>query len=527
MHSLTYKGYIYRQLRTAAKLVMYHGTCTGPNNEVLSSILKEGLKPDPKEKAYKSPYPEDEEAFYELDLETETSMRLDESLGGAYLTNSLGEAVKYAKHACQEGGGHPMLVAAQIETRTPEVKIDEDFLINYSWEYIIKHFRAKDDDSYYLELYEWLTEGDADWDSIAKGWIEQQFSHTKISELRWRQILPKAADMLRDIAIVTFLQKYEQEAHNEAMKQDDYWEVDVFYEITNHLESYKENIQFVTEKLKEITEPPKTGQHNIRILKPVGYRGANRVLAVVSWQNGRYPTLDPGTYAQIGKVYYAYSSAAVETLLDAVRAKYSKWTDNKGNVIYDQSIPPQQMSLPTIAKTIRYNGATYRVASADDYYYHITYVGSLPAVAARGLQPGTGINFGKGYSGHSAGKLFLADWDGVGFWVDRLGQMAENRSDTPVQDGLIPVVLRFPEDPNIEVDEDIPGTKDSSAGAWTTSQPIPSNKLEVYDGATWLPISSIDHQELIDEAYEAAEKEFEDDEELVYLNASQFEPAFS
>jgi len=176
---------------------------------------------------------------------------------------------------------------------------------------------------------------------------------------------------------------------------------------------------------------------------------------------------------------------------------------------------------------LSYKGATYRRAYADDYLYHITYVGSLPAIAAQGLRPGSGISFGKGYQGHSSGKLFLAEWDGVGFWVDRLGQMAENRSDTPVQDGLIPVVVRVPDGVVSDVEEDTPGTHDSNAGAWTITQTVPPSKLEVYDGATWLPIASVDHQQLIDEAYEAAEKEMEDDEELVYLNASQFEPAFS
>jgi len=177
--------------------------------------------------------------------------------------------------------------------------------------------------------------------------------------------------------------------------------------------------------------------------------------------------------------------------------------------------------------TIRYKGATYRRAYADDYLYHITYVGSLPAIAARGLHPGTGVTFGKGYSGYSAGKLFLSEWDGVGFWVDRLGAMAENRADNPVQDGLIPIVIRVPDGIVPDVEEDTPGTHDSNAGAWTTTQPIPPSQLEVYDGASWLPLSSVDHEMLTEEAYEAAEKEFEDDEELVYLNASQFEPTFS
>lgn len=358
---LRYKGHLYEKIRTAAKLIMYHGTCTGPGGKILHSILKEGLKPDPKEKAYKSPYSEDEDDFgYELDLDTETSMLLDESLGGAYLTNSFGEASRYAKHACQEGVGHPVLVAAQIETRTPEVKIDEDFLVNYSWEYVTNHFEAKNDDSYYTDLYEWLTVGKVDWAGIAKGWIQKQFPHAKVAERRWKQILPKAGEMLRSVAVVTFLQNHEQAVNDEARENDDYWEVDVVYEIGDYLESYKEAIAFVTDKLKEITDPPKAGQHNIRILKPVAYKGANRVLAVISWRDkGYHAGTAPGTYTQIGKVYYAHDSEVAQNMVSKVRAKYAKWTDSSGNVIYDQKVPPQQQSLPNVATTIRYKGAHY------------------------------------------------------------------------------------------------------------------------------------------------------------------------
>lgn len=78
-----FRGARYR-LVTAAKLVMWHGTTTGPDGETLRSILKQGLLPDPKKKAYENPYAgDDEDAVYTdgLDADTEESMILDTSPG--------------------------------------------------------------------------------------------------------------------------------------------------------------------------------------------------------------------------------------------------------------------------------------------------------------------------------------------------------------------------------------------------------------------------------------------------------------
>ena len=178
----------------------------------------------------------------------------------------------------------------------------------------------------------------------------------------------------------------------------------------------------------------------------------------------------------------------------------------------------------TAPSKLTFRGAIYRKASADDYLYHVTYVGSLPNIASGGLHPGGGVSFGKGYSGYSAGKLFLTAWDGVGFWIDRLGDMANNRADNPVQDGLIPIVVRVPDRAFEELEDDPVGSKDSMSDAYTTTESIHPSILEVWDGANWAPIKNIDHKQLIKEAYDAAEKEYEDGEELVYLNENQFEP---
>jgi hypothetical protein len=347
MRNLKYRSAYYRRV-TAAKITMYHGTCTGSGDGVLRSILKEGLKPDPKEKAYKSPYAEDDDYADGLEFNTEVTMRLDEALGGAYLTNDVTLARKYASHACGEHGGRPMLVSAQIETRSPEVKIDEDSFINYVWGFVEAKFKPESDETYYLDLYDWITEGDADWAALAKSWVEKQFPQAKISDLRWQQILSALASVLQDVMIITFLQEHEDEANREAYNTDRDWEVDAFYEVQNSLDSYKTNLAFVTDHLKEVTEPPKSGQHSIRILRPVGYRGANRILAVISWDVERYyATPRPGEYTQQGIVHYARTPQDAQGLLDAsgVIAKYSKWTDSRGHVYYDNPAPAGQLEM--------------------------------------------------------------------------------------------------------------------------------------------------------------------------------------
>ena len=286
-------------LRQAAKLQMFHGTCSGENDKILRSIIKEGLLPDPKAKAYQSPYSEEDDLYADgIDFKTETTMSLDESLGGAYLTTNYSEAVRYTKNACPVHGGRPVLVSAQIETRTPEVHIDEDFLINYVWGFVMDRFEPDDDATYYTELYDWITEGDVDWQAIARAWIEKNFPGAKIHEKRWAQILPEMARAIQNIMIVTFLQEHEDAANREAYENDDYWEVDGPYEIHQAIGEYKEAIEFVSDHLREVATPGKVGMHNIRILKPVGYRGANHIKAVISWQDaGLYGAPKPGEYA--------------------------------------------------------------------------------------------------------------------------------------------------------------------------------------------------------------------------------------
>lgn len=117
--------------------------------------------------------------------------------------------------------------------------------------------------------------------------------------------------------------------------------------------------------------------------------------------------------------------------------------------------------------------------------YHVTYARRLSSIAESGLRPGAGEGgkFGGGYTGHSEGRLFWTDAEGVRFWVSRLKEAGRGRSDHPVQGGYVPVVLRTDAvDPEgAEIDDE--GTRDAPPGStsYHTDEPVASGDLEVYD----------------------------------------------
>jgi hypothetical protein len=318
-----YKNAVYR-LVTAAKLRMYHGTAAGPDGEILRSILKNGLLPDPKAKAYQAPYGNGENSdFSDLDFETETSMSLDESLGGAYLTTSVGEAVRYTKNAQTTHGGNKVLVAAQIETRSPEVRIDEDFLINFVWGFVLEGFDATNDDTFHLELFDWL-EAKTDWETVGRAWLQKQFPGVKISEHQLHLVLKPLGDAIRHIMHVEFFRNHSRELRDEAEEQgrDDLEYIDEMEEISSSVAEYKSNIAEVSNLLTDVTTPNTKAMHNIRILRSVGYRGANRILAVVSW--AEYPE-------RIGTLHYYADLDAAHTIMKASGVRL--WQDSQGQPI--------------------------------------------------------------------------------------------------------------------------------------------------------------------------------------------------
>lgn len=122
--------------------------------------------------------------------------------------------------------------------------------------------------------------------------------------------------------------------------------------------------------------------------------------------------------------------------------------------------------------------------------YHTTFYRALPSIARHGLRKGA-----KGMLIFAPGNdegVYVSDFEGVRFWYGKSVDFAEYSSDDPVQEGLVPFVLRA-HLPNGGVSRackrDELGSKDSYAQAWVCAVPIPPELLEVFDGDDWQPLA--------------------------------------
>ncbi len=142
--------------------------------------------------------------------------------------------------------------------------------------------------------------------------------------------------------------------------------------------------------------------------------------------------------------------------------------------------------------------------------YHVTFLHQVPSIASSGLQPGSGTTFG-GYGGHAQGRLFFTDWGGVSFWMTKYEAIAENKTDNP-EKGWIPVVLRV-KTKHLDLRDDELGSSDARSGAYYIEQGIPSNRMAMWNGQSWAGLRSIDVEDMVEEAKDAAVFESDEDDE--------------
>jgi len=151
-----------------------------------------------------------------------------------------------------------------------------------------------------------------------------------------------------------------------------------------------------------------------------------------------------------------------------------------------------------------------------DIAYHVTYARNLEGIGSSGLVPGRGSNFGGAYRGHSSGRIFLCDFKSVKFWIGKLWDMAEANSDTPLEDGLIPIALKVKVPRGMELQVDEAGSRDSRGEAYFVEDTIPASNILHWDGSSYSPVSGADVEYLIDVAKDNSELEDYGDGEVFY-----------
>lgn len=154
--------------------------------------------------------------------------------------------------------------------------------------------------------------------------------------------------------------------------------------------------------------------------------------------------------------------------------------------------------------------------------YHVTYFRNLQSVADDGLSPGGGSAMGRGgYSGHSRGRLFMTEKAGLFFWFGRMEEHASDLSDDPLEDGYVPVVLRFPEPEGSEEDE--PGTSDARATSLFSERGVDPSDIELWDGSSWVQVSDWGS---LDPSVSFDSEEDDDGEELRYFKPVDDNPLY-
>lgn len=158
-----------------------------------------------------------------------------------------------------------------------------------------------------------------------------------------------------------------------------------------------------------------------------------------------------------------------------------------------------------------------RTASRPEYGYHATFLHNLDSIASSGLRPSGGSQFGGGYSGHSRGRVFLSEWDGVSFWMSKMEPIAHDNSEFNKEDdfGWTPISLRVDIDGlEGELSDDELGRRDSGqSAAWYVEETIDPDFIEVWDGSRWVPVRSADPDTMMDQSRDAATYDSDDGEE--------------
>jgi hypothetical protein len=116
--------------------------------------------------------------------------------------------------------------------------------------------------------------------------------------------------------------------------------------------------------------------------------------------------------------------------------------------------------------------------------YHVAPATRLAAIAKEGLKPGGASTVGRGgVAGHSKGRLFLTEDDGVRFWKGKVEDHLFDQFDDP------PPAVVIKADKRGTLLKDPVGTQDAKAQAFFTGDTIPPERLQVKgDDGAWLAL---------------------------------------
>jgi len=361
---IKYRGCQYREageLRIASKEIFYHGTATGQNDEILKSILAQGLNPTPKRRVFS----DDDDR---KDITT---------LGGTYLSLRAGDLSKFSLMAQKKFGGDYLYVIVQFETRTPTTTLDEDELlpIGRNQVYLDQYGRdnlniTRVDGSFLFGL---LETDKIDWYDVAEHFL------VSTVEPLWGKQDPRAVrQMLLPIANVLKWQAYYREA--QAREHDGYWYVRQYDELIGvspqeALQELRAATKTAMSALRSLATPPSAtpdepysrqqrqrDNQKIQTEEPIGYRGANKIIAIMRWGDSYSGSVaKDSSYYIVGQIVYATpegqreAEKIINSVLREGKSEHMLWTDPRGTVVYDEP----RLSSEKAASVFMYKGREY------------------------------------------------------------------------------------------------------------------------------------------------------------------------
>jgi len=206
--------------------------------------------------------------------------------------------------------------------------------------------------------------------------------------------------------------------------------------------------------------------------------------------------------------------AAIQTLTPTEYAATTR--AKRQGMAKGQQFVPQPRKIAGKVAPYRKNSkdGEQEAVPAGEYLYHATHLGKAEDIAEHGLVPSGGSQFSGGYSAHSRGRVFLTDFDGLSYWMNKMEHIAENNSDFHDEDDVsewTPVALRVLLDDDFTYFVDELGNRDNLLGeAYYVKTPIPPDYIEIWDGSGWVEIVDADLSGLADDAISAAEFEQDD-----------------
>jgi hypothetical protein len=215
-----------------------------------------------------------------------------------------------------------------------------------------------------------------------------------------------------------------------------------------------------------------------------------------------------GKYEPQIKLYNAVNDALLgywEAIQSNNPGGYKKPRNRRADVftpLIKRALPDYTMSeLGTGAQLYTRNETlteSVDVGDGDELYpydfpgdvYHVTYYRNLDSISEHGLLPNQQSSIGGiAYDEHRENKIFVCGAGDISYWYELAEEWAGDKSDDPMNDGFLPVILRV-SCGDIYVDD--AAVDDGCDESFYTIEPVGASDLELWVGGRWVPVDQYD-----------------------------------